>query len=143
MNESSDLNALVGTATGGGDMTDEDMTLTLLRDGGSVTVVVSGEIDLMTVARLSDTLSSEMTKAPAVLIVDLEGVGFLASMGITALALADREAGEKGVDFRVVASGRCILRPLQITGMTDLLDVYASRGAALSSVGASRSPQGD
>jgi anti-anti-sigma factor len=119
-------NALVGTITD-----DDEISLTVLSDGGLVTVAVRGEIDLMTVTRLSDTLSAEMAKVPAVLVVDLEGVGFLASMGITALALAEREAAEKGIAFRVVASGRGTLRPLQITGMTDLLDVYPSRRAAL------------
>lgn len=134
----SDLNALVGA---GGD--DDDMTLSVLREGRGVTVVVNGEIDLMTVARLGDTLSSEMAAGPSVLVVDLDGVGFLASMGITTLALAEREAGEKGIDFRVVASSRSTLRPLQITGMTDLLDVYASRGEALSAAGSGARPRGD
>jgi anti-anti-sigma factor len=95
----------------------------------------------MTVAKLSDTLSEEMEKGPEVLILDLDGVGFLASMGITALALADREAGQKGVDFRVVASGRATLRPLEITGMTDQLDVFSSRGEALSAAGTPRRRQ--
>ncbi|HTK62531.1 MAG TPA: STAS domain-containing protein [Pseudonocardia sp.] len=132
----SDLNALVGTS---GD--DDDMTLSVLREGRGVTVVVKGEIDLMTVARLSDTLSSELAAAPPVLVVDLDGVGFLASMGITTLALAEREAAQRRIDFRVVASGRTTLRPLQITGMTDLLDVYPSRSEALSAGGSCSRPQ--
>jgi anti-anti-sigma factor len=127
------LNALCGTATD-----DDDMALAVLRDGETVTVAVNGEIDLMTVARLSETVSSEMAKSPKVLVVDLDGVGFLASMGITALALAERDARDKGIDFRVVASSRATLRPLAITGMTDQLAVYASRADAVS--GAARGP---
>lgn len=123
----SDLNALVGTVSD-----DDDMTLAVLRDDTVVTVVVKGEIDLMTVARFGETLSLEMAKAPPILIVDLDGVEFLASMGITTLALAERDATRAGVDLRIVASGRSTLRPLEITGMTEQLAVYASRGEALS-----------
>jgi anti-sigma B factor antagonist len=135
------VNALAGSASD-----DDDMTLEVTREGGNVIVAVKGEIDLMTVARLSGTLSSEMgssepgsseagsseTRAPSVIVVDLDGVEFLASMGITTLALAAREAAGKQIDFRVVAGHRRTLRPLQITGMTDVLAIYASRAEALS-----------
>jgi anti-anti-sigma factor len=132
----SGLNALLGTATD-----DDDISVSVVRELPTVIVVVKGEIDLMTVARLSDTLSSEMALGPSALVLDLEGVDFLASMGITALALAEREAAEKGIGLRVVATGRNTLRPLQITGMTELLDVYASRDEALRAAGSSSRPR--
>ncbi len=115
---------------------DNGMTLAVLRDGENVTVVIEGEIDLLTVSQMSEALSSELAKSPGVLVVDLDGIGFLASMGISALALAEREASERGIDFRVVASSRTTLRPLEITGMTDQLAVYATRREALLGPGA-------
>jgi anti-anti-sigma factor len=123
---SADLSALCGTVA---DV--DDMTVTVLRDADSVSIIVTGEIDLLTVPRLSDTLSSEMAEKPSILVVDLDGVSFLSSVGITALALAEREARKKKINLRVVASGRITLRPLQITGMTEQLAVYASRPEAL------------
>lgn len=132
----SDVNPLAGTVAD-----DDDMTIAVLRDGGSVTVVVKGEIDLMTVTKLSETLSEEISNVPSLLVVDLDGVEFLASMGITALALAEREARGKGIAFRVVASARATRRPLEITGMTEQLEVYQSRAEALAGAsGAGTSP---
>ncbi|MBV8993981.1 MAG: STAS domain-containing protein, partial [Pseudonocardiales bacterium] len=68
---------------------------------------------------------------PELMVVDLEGVGFLGSMGLTALALTERVAREQGVELRVVATSHATLRPLEITGMATDLAVYASRAEAL------------
>ncbi|NMH99501.1 STAS domain-containing protein [Pseudonocardia acidicola] len=108
------------------------MTLVVGREGDAVVVVVGGEIDLVTGARLGDTLTAELTAGPKVLVVDLEQVRFFTSVGLTALALAQRMAQERGVDLRVVATTRTTLRPLQITGMVDDLAIYPSRTDALS-----------
>lgn len=99
--------------------------------GKAVVVIATGEIDMLTVARLREELIAQIKVRPEILVVDLEGVGFFGSMGLAALALAQRAAQEGGVDLRVVANSRATLRPLQITGMTADLAVYASRTAAL------------
>ncbi len=105
--------------------------LEVQRYGEAVTVVVSGEIDLLTADRLKATLADEISAGPKILVIDLDGVQFFGSMGLSALALTQRAARERGVDLRVVTSGRATLRPLQITGMLDHLAVYASRSEAL------------
>lgn len=43
---------------------DNGMTLAVLRVGENVTVVIEGEIDLLTVSQMSEALSSEMAKSP-------------------------------------------------------------------------------
>jgi anti-sigma B factor antagonist len=111
---------------------DEDMmSLTVLHDGGTVIVAVTGEIDLATAASLRDALTAELAAGPDVLIVDLDGVEFFTSVGLTTLALTQRAAKERGVALRVIATSRATLRPLQITGMADDLALYASRADAL------------
>lgn len=94
-------------------------------------VVVAGEIDVLTAARVQETLFAQLSPRPEMMVVDLEGVCFLGSMGLTALALTERVAREQGVELRVVATSRATLRPLEITGMTAELVVYASREQAL------------
>jgi anti-sigma B factor antagonist len=110
---------------------EEMMSLTVLHDGGAVIVAVTGEIDLATAASLRDALTAELAAGPDVLIVDLDGVEFFTSVGLTTLALTQRAAQERGVALRVIATSRATLRPLRITGMADDLALYGSRADAL------------
>ena len=111
--------------------TDELLSLESYQCGAAVVVVVAGEIDMLTADRVQETLIAHLSSRPEVMVVDLEGVCFLGSMGLTALALTERAAREQGVELRVVATSRATLRPLQITGMASELVVYASREQAL------------
>jgi anti-sigma B factor antagonist len=110
---------------------DEMLRLESYRCGEAVVVVVAGEIDMLTAARMQEALFAQLTPRPELMVVDLEEVGFLGSMGLTALALTARAAREQGVELRVVATSRATLRPLEITGMASDLAVYASREEAL------------
>jgi len=94
-------------------------------------VAIAGEIDLVTAAGLDEALQAELEAHPAVLVLDLTGVDFFTSVGLTAVALAQRGAEDLGVALRVVADSRRVLRPLQITGMDRTLALYPSRAAAL------------
>ncbi|MFL6096728.1 MAG: STAS domain-containing protein, partial [Blastococcus sp.] len=55
------------------------------------------------------------------LTVDLGEVTFLDSAGLCVLATAHRRAGRQDVRLRVLATSRAVVRPLQITGLWDLL----------------------
>jgi anti-sigma B factor antagonist len=94
-------------------------------------VVVAGEIDMLTAARMQETLIAQLRPCPKMMVVDLDGVCFLGSMGLTALALTQRVAREQAVELRLVATSRATLRPLEITGMACDLAVYPSRAEAL------------
>ncbi|MFN2535777.1 MAG: STAS domain-containing protein [Pseudonocardiaceae bacterium] len=110
---------------------DELLRLESYRCGEAVVVVVAGEIYMLTAARMQETLIAQLSPRPELMVIDLEGVGFLGSMGLTALALTERLAREPGVEVRIVATSRATLRPLEITGMASDLVVYASREEAL------------
>ena len=101
------------------------------RSEGLTTVRVAGEVDLGTAARLRTILADELAAEPSTLVVDLDQVSFFTSLGLTALALAQRDARERGIDLRVVATTRATLRPMQITGMIDDLAVYDSYAEAI------------
>jgi anti-sigma B factor antagonist len=104
------------------------------RGEGLTTVRVAGEVDLGTAARLRTILADELAAKPSTLVIDLDQVSFFTSLGLTALALAQRDAQERNIDLRVVATTRATLRPMQITGMIDDLAVYDSYAAAIAGV---------
>lgn len=114
---------------------DELLSIDSYRCGHAAVVVVAGEIDMLTAARVTDTLLAQLNSRPEVMVVDMDGVRFLSSMGLAALALTERVARERGVELRVVATSRATLRPLEITGMSSELVVHASREQALAGSG--------
>lgn len=99
------------------------MRLDVRSDGDRLAVVVEGEVDSVTAGGLRESLVEVLARpgVPTVLI-DLRGVTFLDSAGLCALATAHRDAGAHGQRLELrVGDNRAVLRPLQITGLWDLL----------------------
>jgi anti-sigma B factor antagonist len=119
----------------GADVVEESpLEVRVQRGEGLTTVRVAGEVDLGTAARLRTILADELAAGPSTLVIDLDQVSFFTSLGLTALALAQRDAQERSIDLRVVATTRATLRPMQITGMIDDLAVYDSYAEAIAGV---------
>ena len=103
--------------------TDDLVSLSVDVAGDTVVLTAAGEIDSSSAPQLTAVLDDILAEEPSELTVDLCGVTFLDSAGLCALAVAHRRAGETGVRLRVRASGRAVVRPLEITGLYDLLRV--------------------
>ncbi|WP_148310976.1 STAS domain-containing protein [Nocardia brasiliensis] len=100
-----------------------------MRDGVAV-VRVGGEIDVLTAPKLATAIDdAQTTDAPHGVIVDLSEVTFMASSGLTVLA-AGAQPNPRGTRLVVVASHPATLRPMQLTGLTDLLSVYPTLAEA-------------
>jgi anti-sigma B factor antagonist len=97
------------------------IALSVTTTGPSARVSAAGEIDSSSAPRLREQLDELLDSGVAELTVDLAGVSFLDSAGLCVLAAAHRRATGEGVRLHVLAAGRAVIRPLQITGLWDLL----------------------
>lgn len=88
--------------------------------GGVVVVQAVGEVDTATAATLVAGIDDALDKKPAVLVVDLSEVGFVGSVGISALIEAERRTR---CPMRVVVTP-AIRRILGIVGFDAMLDLY-------------------
>jgi anti-sigma B factor antagonist len=86
-----------------------------------VRVTAFGEVDSSSAPLLRTELETALDGQLHELVVDLDGVTFLDSAGLSVLAAAHRAALARDVRLRVLASGRAVIRPLQITGLWELL----------------------
>ncbi len=120
------------TADGGRVRPQDLLNVTVHRpDGESEVLEVVGEIDLLSVEVLDDALAGALAREPALLVVDLTGVSFLASVGMTVLLKAHRAIGG-ATRLRVVAPERSAVgRALELTGLTEALAVAGTRADAL------------
>jgi anti-sigma B factor antagonist len=99
----------------------------------AVVVRFVGEIDLNSVGAVRAALTAALADAtaPHPLVLDLTGVGFLASAGLAELQSAYQRAADKNVPLRIVATGRAVLRPLAVTGLAATLDIRADITSAV------------
>jgi len=96
--------------------------------GESVTVVtVVGEVDADTAPTLAVQAASAClrTRTRGTLIMDLQGVRFLSAAGLTVLCAMDRHCRDRDTLLLVAAPHRAVLRPLELTGMIDTLNVLS------------------
>jgi anti-sigma B factor antagonist len=89
------------------------------------TVVVSGEIDSTTAPGLRNCLLEVLDRPGSSTVeVDLRGVTFLDSAGLSALATAHRSAQAAGRALHMrCGTTRAVVRPLQITGLWTVFSV--------------------
>jgi anti-sigma B factor antagonist len=102
---------------------DDLVTIDVARSTSSVRLAVTGEVDSSTAPVLRDAVDGAFAAGAREIVVDLDAVTFLDSAGLCVLAGTHRRAEEDGVRLRVLVSGRAVIRPLQITGLWELLAV--------------------
>ncbi|WP_245672953.1 STAS domain-containing protein [Aldersonia kunmingensis] len=95
-----------------------------------VVLGVSGTLDMVTAPQLTESIQNSLKNEPAAVIVDLTGVEFLASAGMTVLIAAHEQIGESA-QFTVVADGPAVGRPMHLVGVDKLLAIHTTLDAAL------------
>jgi anti-sigma B factor antagonist len=112
---------------------DDLLTLSTRTDGdGTVTVTAVGEVDDTTAPRFSSVLESQVQRRPPELVIDLSGIRFLASAGLTVLVAVHRSAHDHDVALRLVARTRAVTGALRVTGLIDLFTVTSDPGSSRS-----------
>jgi anti-sigma B factor antagonist len=99
----------------------ELVTIDVSASGSGTIVTAAGEIDSTSAPVLRQHLDALLDGVVGDLTVDLRQVSFLDSAGLCVLATAHRRAVRQDVRMRVLASSRAVIRPLQITGLWELL----------------------
>jgi anti-sigma B factor antagonist len=97
------------------------LTLRSTTTGSTIRVTATGEVDSSSAPLLRAELDAALDHEPTELVLDLVGVTFLDSAGLSVLAGAHRRATAQDARLRVLASGRAVIRPMQITGLWELL----------------------
>lgn len=101
----------------------------------AVLVRVKGDVDSSTVDQLTPHLRAALqvaAKHPArLVIVDLQPVTFFGSAALNAVLDCHEGGAETGTTVRVVADHDAVLRPIQVTELDRILEVYPTLSDAL------------
>jgi anti-sigma B factor antagonist len=101
------------------------------RQGETVVLHVSGELDTITTPTLANHLDNALMQGPTVVIVDLAAVDFMSSSGLNLLVNVHRLLEKTPVSMRIVADGPATARVMTVTGVDEILDLYPTMTAAL------------
>jgi anti-anti-sigma factor len=93
---------------------------------------ITGDLDVLTAPTLGTHLDVALTNAPSVLIVDITDVAFLSSAGLSMLVETHRLTERADISLRVVADGPSTARPLHMTRIDEIIDVYQTVAEAIS-----------
>jgi anti-sigma B factor antagonist len=112
---------------------DEAIATALAYQNGVAVLKVDGDIDLATVPALEAAIEEALIPRPTGLVIDLTAVGFLASAGLQALVATHNNVSETA-QFAVVANSAATSRPIQLTGLDQVFDLYPTLDEALAAV---------
>ncbi len=100
-------------------------------------VTVAGEIDADTAPLLKSAVTRAIEDTPrGDRVLDLTAVTFLDSAGLAALVDATERAEERREALRIVVdANRPVIRPIEVTGLDDVLRLYHSVDDALDDTG--------
>jgi len=101
----------------------------------AVLVYVEGEIDSSTASELRSQLESALQQAGGhesrLLIIDLQGVTYFGSAGLNAVLDCHKLGLRAAISVRLVADNELVVRPIEVTNLDSLLDLYPSLPDAL------------
>ncbi len=114
-------------------MPKDPITTSVSFDDGIAVLEVKGEVDLATIPAFEAAIVDALAQRPSALIIDMSEVDFLASAGLQALVSThEKVSGTAG--FAVVADGPATSRPIELTGLDQILALHSSVSEAKATV---------
>ncbi|MET8957794.1 STAS domain-containing protein [Streptomyces sp. NPDC004393] len=105
-------------------MDDATFKTTVFHTGDSITLAVTGELDLLTAEELRQSVSRCLAKKIRRLVMDLRQVTFCDCSGVNALLWTRRQARATGVDFVLTGvTAPRVAQVLRLTGTSVLFDL--------------------
>jgi anti-anti-sigma factor len=97
------------------------LAISVQRDNGEAVVNIAGEIDMLTVTRLSTVVNEVLTEPPNRVVLDMSGVTFCDSQGLGTLVVLSRKAATAQSVLVLINVGDFLNRVLDITGLRSAL----------------------
>jgi anti-sigma B factor antagonist len=106
------------------------LTVTLQEHDSTLTVAVSGELDISTVPAFNKELSELRHNAAKTVVLDLSSTSFMDSTGLSAVLVAEMHARMRGQRFVVISGPPHVHELFKLTGVDNFLEVVSPEDAA-------------
>jgi anti-sigma B factor antagonist len=99
-----------------------------------VTIVeIAGSVDSLTAETLTSAMRGEIERERSRLVADFRQVEYISSAGLRALLATVKDARRLGGDLRLAGVSPQVLRVLEISGFTTILNLFDGVDAAVGS----------
>lgn len=109
------------------------MNTEVKNENGISTIAVSGSVDALTAAELSNVLNGQIAEGNVRLVLDLTKLDFMSSAGLRTLLGAVKESRSNGGDLRIASSNPGIDKVLKMSGFNNIAKVFTTSSDAVSS----------
>ena len=93
------------------------------RAGGTVTVRLHGEVDVLVVDQVRVALTDALTAGPRSMVVDLSDLSFIDSTGLGALVFGFQRARDAGVAFKLAHPAPGVRQILVLSGLLEVVEL--------------------
>jgi anti-sigma B factor antagonist len=100
---------------------------------GVTVVAIVGSVDSLTAEKLISAFAAQLEQDRVQLVADLSGVEYTSSAGLRALLATLKDARRRGGDFRLAGVQPSVLRVLELSGFTSILNLFPDVDAAVAS----------
>jgi anti-anti-sigma factor len=90
-------------------------------NGDTIVLTLRGELSLAEAPTLEEGLADVLARDPTAIVVDLAGVEFIDSTGLSVLVRAQQQAAEREAEFGVTNPTAQAQRLLSLTGLAERL----------------------
>ena len=108
------------------------MKITQRVEGDFTVFVPEGWIDTQVAADMDQAFQSAVSSGSHNMVVDMSGVDFISSVGLSALAAALGRCREDGGDMKIAGLNERLARVFRIVGFDVLMSVHDTPEAAIS-----------
>ncbi|MEV6634029.1 STAS domain-containing protein [Actinoplanes sp. NPDC051470] len=93
------------------------------RTTDTVTVVLTGEVDVLTVDQVRSALAEAIAALPRSMTVDLSDLSFIDSTGLGALVFGFQRARDAGITFRLSRPTSGVRQILVVSGLLEVVEL--------------------
>ena len=93
------------------------------RADGLITVVLTGEVDVLTVGQVRSALADAIAARPRSVVVDLSELSFIDSTGLGALVFGFQRARDAGITFRLAGPSAGVRQILVVSGLLEVVEL--------------------
>jgi anti-sigma B factor antagonist len=99
-----------------------------------VTILMfNGSIDAFTAPKITEFITNQITNGNIKLVADFKDVDYTSSAGLRVLLGAIKETRSRGGDLRLVTVQPDVLKVLNLSGFTNILQMFDNLNSALAS----------
>ena len=114
---------------------EQQLTLSTCVEEGTVTIRLAGELDLSVTDVLEDRIAAEVARGQDRIVLDVSGLEFVDSTGISTFIVASKQLNARGGWLRLEGVTGVPRKALEITGVYDVLTLPGPQVDAASLAG--------